>query len=93
MMGAGNLREIKKNKIGLLCLLVFMGAISGTLVGEILGSKFEVLSFMESTYSLGFSKPLYLDLGIVKLTFSLIFDINIMTIIGIILVVALYKRL
>ena len=56
MMGAGNLREIKKNKIGLLCLLVFMGAISGTLVGEILGSKFEVLSFMESTYSLGFSK-------------------------------------
>lgn len=87
------MREIKKSKIGLLCLLIFMGAISGTLVGEILGSKFEVLSFMESTYSLGFSKPLYLDLGIVKLTFSLILDINIMTIIGIILVIALYKRL
>ncbi|MBU5317233.1 DUF4321 domain-containing protein [Clostridium bornimense] len=87
------MREIKKNKIGLLCLLIFMGAISGTLVGEILGSKFQVLSFMESTYSLGFSKPLYLDLGIIKLTFSLILDINIMTIIGIILVIVLYKRL
>jgi hypothetical protein len=72
--------------------IIFLGAILGSFTGDILGNRFIALSFLKNSYSIGMSTPIVLNLKIMVLTFGLNFNINIMTIIGVIMAIILYRR-
>lgn len=72
--------------------LVILGGIGGTLLGDLLGTNFSSLKFLSSVYNIGTTKPLILDLKMMSLTLGISLNINIMTIIGIILAILLYRK-
>ncbi|MHC1683524.1 MAG: DUF4321 domain-containing protein [Clostridiaceae bacterium] len=80
-----------KNK-GYFIILLILGALGGTFIGDILGKKFTALSILGNTYSIGFKNPVYIDLNIIKFTFGVVLDVNIMTIISIIVVIILFRN-
>ena len=80
------------SKNNMLVLMLCVGALGGTLLGEILGSKFKILNFLKQSYVIGTPRNLYFDLKIVNFTFGINFYINIMTIICIVLAIIVYKR-
>ena len=80
------------SKNNILVLMLCVGALGGTLLGEILGSKFKILDFLKQNYMIGTPKNLYFDLKIINFTFGINIYINLMTIIGIILAIIIYKK-
>ncbi|MDD3223808.1 MAG: DUF4321 domain-containing protein [Clostridium sp.] len=72
--------------------LIVLGGLGGTVVGDLVGTRFDKLAFLKSAYTIGTYKPLILDLKIMSLTFGVNISINIMTIIGIILAILLSKK-
>lgn len=86
----GNLvmRSAKKNA-WILLLLVICGVIIGGFLGELLGKYIPILKF---GYNLGISPHTY-DLRVIKLTFGLTFNINMFTILGIIIAIMFYKNM
>lgn len=72
--------------------LIVLGGLGGTVIGDIIGARFEKFDFLKSAYTIGTYKPLILDLKIMSLTFGVNISINIMTIIGILLAILLIKK-
>lgn len=75
-------------------LLVFI--LSGLVVGGLLGklaSSVPWLWWLSFEQEFGLENPLVLDLSILKLTFGLMFKINVASIIGMILAVFIYKKI
>lgn len=85
------MKSLDKSK-SLLGVFILLGAILGGIAGEILGSSFKQLAFLKTAYKIGTSSPISLDLKVFNLALGLNFDINIMTIIGIILAIILYRK-
>lgn len=81
-----------EKSISFLWFVIFLGAVFGSLIGDILGSSLGVLSFLKNSYAVGMSTPVVLNLKIMVLTLGVNFNINIMTIIGIIMAIILYRR-
>lgn len=71
---------------------ILIGAISGSLIGELIGSNIGALDFLKSTYTIGMSNPMLIDLKVLTITFGINFNINIMSIIGIVLAIILYRK-
>ncbi|MCB2292513.1 DUF4321 domain-containing protein [Clostridium algoriphilum] len=71
---------------------ILLGAISGSFIGELLGDNMNALEFLKSTYTIGMSNPMLIDLKVLSITFGINFNINIMSIIGIILSIILYRK-
>ena len=71
-------------------LLLFI--LSGIVVGGLLGNL-DFLSWLAYGEEFGLSTPIELDLNVVKLTFGLMFKINIASIIGIVLAIFIYKKI
>lgn len=83
----------RNKNILLLVFLVLLGGVAGTLVGDILGSKFEALKFLkEYSYNLGLTTPLVFDIKVVKFTFAFSIYCNIMTVVGMILGAIVYRN-
>lgn len=82
----------KNKKSGYFIILLILGALSGTFIGQVLGKKFSALSILGDSFTIGFSKPIYIDLNFIKFTFGLVLDVNIMTIISIIVVIILFRH-
>ncbi|WPC42880.1 DUF4321 domain-containing protein [Clostridium sp. JS66] len=78
--------------IGFLWFIIFLGAVCGSLIGDILGNNLSFLSFLKNSYAIGTSTPISLNLKVMIVTLGLNFNINVMTIIGIIMAIILYKR-
>ncbi len=77
----------------LFIFIVLIGAIAGTLIGDIAGSNFAILGFLKtSSYAFGTSAPITLNLRVITVTFGINFYINLMTIIGIIVAIILYRK-
>lgn len=74
-------------------LLVFLlaGLVIGGLLGEI-ASKVDFLWWLAYGENFGLSQPLQLDLSVIKLTFSLMFRINIASILGMTLAIFIYRK-
>ncbi|MCY6370753.1 DUF4321 domain-containing protein [Clostridium ganghwense] len=79
-------------KGGLLAFVILLGAISGNFIGDILGSSVKTLSFLKISYPIGTSSPFILNLKVIKLTFGINFNMNLMAIIGAILAMILYRK-
>jgi len=86
------MRGSEKSK-SFLFFIVILGAICGSLIGDMLGSNIKYLSALKNGYYIGTRNPLSLDLKILSITFGINFNISIMTIIGIILAIILYRKL
>jgi len=73
----------------ILLLVLLCGIVVGGFIGEVLGNLIPVLKY---GYSLGVSPHTY-DLRILKLTFGLSFNINMFSILGIIISIIIYRKL
>lgn len=74
-------------------LLVFI--LSGLVIGGLLGRLASTVSWLwwlSFEQEFGLQSPIVLDLSILKLTFGLMFKINVASIIGMILAVFIYKK-
>jgi hypothetical protein len=80
----------KKNSYFIFFILI--GAICGSLIGELLGDNINALGFLKNTYTIGMSTPMLIDLKVLSVTFGLNFNVNIMSIIGIVLAIILYRK-
>jgi len=75
-------------------LLVFIlsGLVIGGLLGE-LATKVSWLWWLGFGQEFGLESPLVLDLSVIKVTFALMFKINIASIIGIGLALFIYRKI
>lgn len=73
----------------ILLLLVICGIVIGGFLGELLGKYIPILKF---GYNLGVSPHTY-DLRVIKLTLGLTLNINIFTIVGIIIAILFFRNM
>ena len=71
---------------------ILIGAISGSFIGELIGDNIIALKFIKNTYTIGMSTPMLIDLKVLAINFGINFNINIMSIIGIVLAIILYRK-
>lgn len=82
---------MKEKNIWILLIFILSGLVVGGLLGDI-ASKVDFLWWLGYGQSFGLTSPIELDLSIIKITFGLVFKINIASIIGLILAVFIYKK-
>ena len=73
--------------------IVFLGAITGNVVGEVLGSNIKALSFLKTLYTIGTAQPFNLNLKVISIIFGFNFNFNLMSIIGIIVAIILIRKI
>ncbi len=81
----------REKNIWILILFVLCGIVVGGLLGD-LASKVDFLWWLSYGESFGLSQPIELDLSVIKITFGLMFKINISSIIGMILAIFIYRK-
>jgi len=72
-----------------LLLLLSVGVVIGGLLGDIFKDSFQILSYSKA---IGF-EPFTLNLIVLKTTLGLMINLNLASIIGIILAIAIFNRL
>ncbi len=82
----------REKNIWILLLFILSGIVVGGLLGN-LAARVDFLSWLAYGEQFGLSTPVELDLNVVKLTFGLMFKINIASIIGIVLAIFIYKKI
>lgn len=75
-------------------LLIFLlsGLVIGGLLGEI-ASKVNWLWWLDYGQSFGISSPIELDLSVIRVTFGLMFKINIASIVGMAIAIFIYRKI
>ncbi len=78
---------------GTLVLIIFVlcGLVIGGLIGE-LTAGVSWLSWLGYGKQFGIHDPITLDLGVVQISFGLLFTINVSSIIGIAIAIFLYRK-
>lgn len=82
---------MQSGRTWLFWILLFSGIILGGLLGE-LASKVSFLSWLGYGQTFGITEPLQVDLGVLNLSFGIIFKLNVASIIGILLAVFAYRK-
>ena len=82
----------REKNIWLLLLFILSGVVVGSLLGNF-ASNISYLSWLSYGQEFGLVNPVELDLSVMKLTFGLMFKINIASIIGIFLAIFIYKKI
>ena len=81
----------REKNMWILVLFILCGIVIGGLLGEF-ASKVDFLWWLSYGESFGLSDPISLDLNVIKLTFGLVFKINISSVIGMILAIFIYRK-
>ncbi len=74
----------------ILVLLVITGVVLGGLIGSLLGNTLPILSYGPGSLGL---KDFTVDLGVLYMQFTLLFNINISSLIGLLLSVLIFNRM
>lgn len=82
----------REKNIWVLILFILSGLVIGGLLGK-LASGVPWLWWLSYAQEFGLKNPLVLDLSVIKLTFGLMFEINIASIIGMLMAVFIYKKI
>ena len=81
----------KDKNIWILMIFILSGIVIGGLLGEF-ASNVDWLWWLSYGQEFGITTPLSLDLHVIKITFSVVFKINIASIIGIGISIWLYRK-
>ena len=81
----------KDKNIWILVIFILSGLVIGGLLGQ-LATNVSWLSWMSFGQEFGLREPLSLDLNVVQITFGLMFNINIASIIGMTIAIIIYKK-
>ena len=81
----------KDKSIWILVIFILSGLVVGGLLGQ-LATNVSWLSWMSFGQEFGLREPLLLDLKVVQITFGLMFNINIASIIGMTIAIIIYKK-
>jgi len=82
----------KEKNVWILLVVILSGLVVGGLLGN-LASSVSWLEWLAYGESFGLSDPIVLDLNILQLTFGLMIDINIASIIGMVLAIFIYRKI
>ena len=81
----------KDKNIWILFIFILSGLVVGGLLGD-LAQKVSWLRWLSYEQQFGLETPIVLDLSVLKLTFGLMFKINIASIIGVIISIFIYRK-
>ena len=82
----------KEKNIWILLVFILSGLVIGGLLGE-LASQVSWLNWISYGQSFGLENPVVLNLGVLTLTFALMFKISIASIIGMAIAIFIYKKI
>lgn len=82
----------KEKNIWILIIFILSGLVIGGLIGE-LANSVSWLWWLSYGEEFGLSTPLTLDLSVITISFSLMFKINIASIIGMAVAIFIYRKL
>jgi hypothetical protein len=82
----------RDKSIWILIVFILSGLVIGGLLGK-LAAGVPWLWWLSYEQDFGLENPIILDLSVLKLTFGLVFNINIASIIGMILSVFIYRKI
>ena len=81
----------REKNIWILLVFLLAGLVIGGLLGK-LASSVSWLWWLSYEQQFGLETPMVLDLSVLKLTFGLMFKINIASIIGVIISIFIYRK-
>jgi len=81
---------MKKNTI-ILIIFILSGIVIGGLLGEV-SKNLEWLWWLNYGLEFGLSNPVTLDLAVIKLTFGILFDLTVASILGMLAAILIYKK-
>jgi len=81
----------REKNIWILLIFILSGIVVGGLLGE-LATNVSWLWWLGYGQEFGISGPVTLDLSIIKISLSLMFKINIASIIGIVIAIVIYRK-
>ncbi len=79
-----------EKRIWILIIFILCGIVIGSLLGE-LAANVDWLRWLSFGRSFGLSEPLKLDFGVIQLTFGLMININMASIIGVLIALLVYR--
>jgi hypothetical protein len=82
----------RDKNIWILLIFICSGLVIGGLLGEMAG-QVEWLNWLAYGQKFGLQEPLVLELNIIKVTFGLMLNINIASIIGLAIALFLYRKI
>ncbi len=82
----------REKNIWVLLVFLLAGLVVGGLLGK-LASEVSWLWWLSYGQSFGLENPIVLDLNVLKLTFGIVFNINVASIIGMILAIFIYRKI
>ncbi|HZX46239.1 MAG TPA: DUF4321 domain-containing protein [Clostridia bacterium] len=82
--------RIRTRNPWVLVLLLITGAVIGSFFGQYLSQFFP---FLRSSYPIGIKEPLFLDLGFLSLVLGFVININIASVLGLIIAMLVFIRI
>lgn len=82
---------VRERNFWILLVFLLSGLVIGGLLGEI-ASRVNWLWWLSYGESFGISSPIELDLNVIRISFGLMFKINISSIIGMALAIFIYRK-
>ena len=82
----------REKNIWILIIFILSGLVIGGLLGKI-ASQVDFLWWLGYGQSFGLTNPIELDLSILKITFAIIFEINIASITGMAIAIFIYRKI
>jgi hypothetical protein len=79
--------------VGYLIALILICGLAGGVAGEVLGQNINALAFLKKYMTIGMTKPVSLDLKLMAITFGMTFNINFLSLMGMLLGFFIYKKL
>ena len=86
-----NMATREKN-IWILIIFLLAGIVIGGLLGQV-ASSVKALGWLAYGEEFGLNSPVELDLSVMKITFGLVFKINIASIIGMAIAIFIYRKI
>lgn len=81
---------VKSKNTWVLIIFICAGLVIGGLIGQ-LAAQVDWLSWLAFGQQFGLSEPLVLDLSVLKITFAFIVNINMASIIGMVIALFIYR--
>ena len=82
----------KEKNVWILIIFILSGLVIGGLIGE-LANSVSWLWWLGYGQEFGLSTPFTLDLSVITISFSLMFKINIASIVGMVVAIFIYRKL